>query len=458
MKKTVLFIFILLPLISVCQNELEANGGSFEFNPNKIPCITIEEKAEIKVQLQKSINDLQEKGKLNSINTKLIQKFIWPVRKSSDTDFFDVWGVSNYLDHDTTFPDKLRDYNGGTRTYDTNSGYNHQGTDIYTWPFSWYQFENNSTEVIAAAAGTIVLRRDGNPDMSCNFNNNQWNAIYLRHSDGSTTWYGHLKSGTLTSKLVGDTVAAGEYLGVVGSSGSSSGPHLHFEVYDNANNLIDPYSGPSNNITSWWADQKEYYESNINALLTHNAAPRFNTCPQTETVNIKGEFLPNQRVYLASYFRDQLSGTRADYKLYRPNGSLFSSWNRNFTNTYDSSYWYWSFDNLSDLGTWRFECTYQGKTESKSFEVRSVLSIEDEQLEKITIAPNPFHNTIKLVGTSFDFDEYKLAVYNNLGQKVFEQDKISTELNLASLAQGVYFLKVLSKNSNSFKTFPLIKN
>ena len=50
------------------------------------------------------------------------------------------------------------------------------------------------------------------------------------HADGSVAWYGHMKAGSLTNKAVGQTVSSGEYLGIVGSSGNSTGPHLHFGI------------------------------------------------------------------------------------------------------------------------------------------------------------------------------------------------------------------------------------
>lgn len=66
--------------------------------------------------------------------------------------------------------------------------------------------------------GVILDVRDGNFDRSCSFNNNSWNAVYVRHSDGSVAWYGHLKNGSATTKTIGEEVEEGEYLGIVGSS------------------------------------------------------------------------------------------------------------------------------------------------------------------------------------------------------------------------------------------------
>jgi len=209
--------------------------------------------------------------------------FIWPVQQAAGFDYNSTWAISVYLDHDDA-TGGLQDWNCGTRTYDTSSGYDHQGVDIFLWPFTWKQVEEEQTEIIAAASGQIIFKSDGSSDQNCSFNNDQWNAVFIEHSDGSIAWYGHMKNGSLTSKNVGDTVTQGEYLGIVASSGNSTGPHLHFEVYDENNNLIDPYTGPCNDLndTSWWADQKEYLNSGVNAALTHTDLPNFGSCPEIE--------------------------------------------------------------------------------------------------------------------------------------------------------------------------------
>lgn len=74
------------------------------------------------------------------------------------------------------------------------------------------------TTVRAAIAGTVIF--------------SGWDGAYGRkivisHGNGLTTVYGHLNSITIAK---GKRVAAGQRIGTVGSTGRSTGPHLHFEV------------------------------------------------------------------------------------------------------------------------------------------------------------------------------------------------------------------------------------
>ena len=64
------------------------------------------------------------------------------------------------------------------------------------------------------------------------------NMILIKHEDGSSTRYAHLSS-VLVS--VGDTVYGGQTIGRVGSTGISTGNHLHFEILINGSN-VNPYN------------------------------------------------------------------------------------------------------------------------------------------------------------------------------------------------------------------------
>ena len=62
--------------------------------------------------------------------------------------------------------------------------------------------------------------------------------ILIQHEDGMMTRYGHLKSIYVNT---GDYVTGGQIIGAMGSTGISTGNHLHFEIIiDNVN--INPYN------------------------------------------------------------------------------------------------------------------------------------------------------------------------------------------------------------------------
>jgi murein DD-endopeptidase MepM/ murein hydrolase activator NlpD len=88
----------------------------------------------------------------------------------------------------------------------------HMGVDIATAP---------GREVVAPAAGLVVQAgRIGSLGK----------AIYVSHGYGLTTRYGHLSK---ISVVPGQRVEEGEILGLVGSTGKSTGYHLHYEVREN---------------------------------------------------------------------------------------------------------------------------------------------------------------------------------------------------------------------------------
>lgn len=248
-----LFLFLVLCLshqILSAQNIQgnEQNNLTNRSSSNK-KCVSDDELQSLKSRINKNIKTLQDEGEFFP-SSRSIVRFSWPLRQASGTNDPSYYYIGNYVDVDNR-QGVLQDYNCGRHTYD-----GHRGTDITTWPFPEYKQDNNLVEVIAAASGTIVDKTDGYFDENCVFGRNlQSNSISIRHSDGSISIYLHLKKWSLTNKQIGSYIQEGEYLGVVGSSGNSSDPHLHFEVWaDQSGRLIDPYSGSCNNLSvkqSW---------------------------------------------------------------------------------------------------------------------------------------------------------------------------------------------------------------
>ena len=85
------------------------------------------------------------------------------------------------------------------------------------------------SNVYAAAGGTVVAAGKESDGAI---------VVEIRHDNGYTTLYGHLDP-SLNVK-VGQQVTAGQVLGKVGLTGTTTGPHLHFGLYTNAGQAVDP--------------------------------------------------------------------------------------------------------------------------------------------------------------------------------------------------------------------------
>ena len=127
-------------------------------------------------------------GSQSSQTTASASGFLWPVASS----------------HRVTSP-------FGWRTHPiTGRQHLHGGIDIAA---------PNGTPILAAKAGVVVISQYGS---------SYGNYVVISHPDGTRTLYAHMSQRSVSA---GDTVNQGQTVGLVGSTGSSTGNHLHFETW-----------------------------------------------------------------------------------------------------------------------------------------------------------------------------------------------------------------------------------
>ena len=96
---------------------------------------------------------------------------------------------------------------------------------------------HNGVDIGAAEGSKIFACEDGTIDVAT-YNEYSGNYVVISHTDGYTSTYCHMSKLCVNS---GDTVKKGDVIGLVGSTGMVTGPHLHFELKQNGT-LLDPQS------------------------------------------------------------------------------------------------------------------------------------------------------------------------------------------------------------------------
>ncbi len=105
-------------------------------------------------------------------------------------------------------------------------------------PFGGGSSEFHTGQDITAAAGTPVIAAAEGTVIFAGWKNGYGQVVEIDHGRGLMTCYGHLSK---LETIVGHEIARGELLGRVGSTGRSTGPHLHYEVRIN-DNPVSPLS------------------------------------------------------------------------------------------------------------------------------------------------------------------------------------------------------------------------
>jgi murein DD-endopeptidase MepM/ murein hydrolase activator NlpD len=175
-------------------------------------------------------------------------KFVQPLQAEPGN--YTDWSINNYVDLDRETGHVL-DYNGGSYTRD-----GHTGLDI---TLSGFEAMDRGVQVHAVADGVVLEAHDGefdrNTDLTTLRNGDPGNYVKIDHGGGWQTWYFHLRNGSVMVHP-GDHVYSGNDIGLVGSSGYSDNPHLHFEVEYRP---VPTANNPSPDPVETYVDPNDYW-------------------------------------------------------------------------------------------------------------------------------------------------------------------------------------------------------
>lgn len=172
-----------------------------------------------------------------------------------------------------------------------SSGNNHFGIDIKTRTkgksdnFAAIYRNQNVIKIYAAQSGTVT--RAGQT------NNGYGNNVIIDHGNGVATLYGHLNSITVH---VGDKVTKGQTIGYMGTTGNSTGEHLHFEVRvtnkDGKMTTVDPTEYFADGVATDYTN----YVNSLGGPSTPSHNPAFSASPQSSYASVSVHALFRKKV------------------------------------------------------------------------------------------------------------------------------------------------------------------
>ena len=186
-------------------NEINANEAEYQ---STLDAIDAEEEA-IQARIVELSRQLaaQQAASGQTTSNAALGGYIWPVSSRRITSPF-----------------------GNRYTGIAGASTNHKGVDIGGVYYS--------SEVHAAKSGTVIVSQ---------YSSSYGNYVVVSHGSGNTTLYAHMSSRSVS---VGQWVDQGDVLGITGSTGISSGPHLHFEITENGVR-VDPLQYLTGYVQAW---------------------------------------------------------------------------------------------------------------------------------------------------------------------------------------------------------------
>ncbi|MBL8920946.1 MAG: M23 family metallopeptidase [Myxococcaceae bacterium] len=256
------------------------------------------------------------------------------------------WVVNNYVDLDSTAG--LRDWMGrvGTaaKTYD-----GHRGIDIDVPSF---RAMDADFPVIAAAPGVVTQVIDGFADRNIACTSQNANLVRIRQDDCSTAIYAHFKRLSIRV-AVGQRIAAGQQLGVVGSSGCSTQAHLHYELISAAGVLEEPFA------PNRWQSPPPYTTaaSVMDVNFRSGSYTDFNELkdPGADPVSV-----PAGSIGIASNTANGRPGDVISMRLLQPDGGVSATGSQTLSQDFRHSFWWWNRTLPGVPGMWTIEIRANG--------------------------------------------------------------------------------------------------
>ena len=258
--------------------------------------------------------------------------------------------------------------------------------------------------VFAALDGRVLATEDGHPDLSgypgvgidlhapANF-------VILDHGQGHRSLYYHLVDGSVAVQQ-DQYVLAGEQLGLTGSSGASTGPHLHFSTYLNGE-VFEPFTGECNPGPSGFAEQPPQDRSTVFlrdfGVSYHDDYPGHPAeYPRTGQVALTDRY-----VHLWFLPNNLPAGSTWRVRFHRPDSTVALESNAESfgLDVFQPASWWWHSWDVSEmhsiLGTWALELEINGQTVVHApIEVRAERTIDfNRPPEPVTISFEPVEPT-----------------------------------------------------------------
>ncbi len=300
-----------------------------------------------------------------------------------------------------TFTNNYVDLEPGAGIQDYEcTGYTYNGHDAHDIDIRSFGEQARGVPIYAALPGTVAMSHDGEFDMNTTASGQPANYVIIDHGGGHRSYYWHMKNGSVAVSA-GETVVAGQQIGLVGSSGSSTQPHLHFATYVNSV-MVEPSMGACRAGASNWLNQLDIDRSFRIADFAFSAdnlaaVPGLPfEMPRTGQLGLSNQ--PHW-FWLKIYGLPAASNWRVRY--IRPNGTTaFTSSLGTFGGGqpfYRWSWWWFRWDITemrSTTGTWRMQLEINGAV------------VVDAEVEVASVM-DPSYNRAPLAlgGLSFDPSE-----------------------------------------------------